>query len=506
MLVVQHTDRLARGDAITATHLIEIVLWAMKSKVRLRSVQDDSTCENLVLAVIKGDQAHGESERKSKAVKSGKQRELEKGNWSGGTPWDGYASTGGKSARLYIDETRAPVIRRIFELALEGLTRPAIMRKINAEGHRTRPVQRGTGKHHPHDGLPWTNTRVNQVLANPAYAGRHVLYRGTDHETEPRPGNWEAIIDPADFDRVQEKFRVRKEAEPRPEQGRPTSQYALSHLAVCGKCGRPMYGETETKSRKDGTRKRSYVCASKRGADGICDAPRLNADRIDQAVREHLDRLFVDMEAWKVDLARAAGQQRAALEDEVKRAAKELAKAQRQRDGVRKLYIEKQTPAREDALESVLQEVKVEQERFDAAERDLAALPDEPPIDAMLDIGNALQKRIEDDGSAVNERLRRIFKEFRVGLVDSVTVPDTIAIQPVLLPDLVGDSDHEDEDGGSMVIAGDPDGPVPFPPVPSDPAASPVTLLVPPPVTVLEVSKSSTAHTRSSARRASTRT
>ena len=261
VLVVQHTDRLARGDAITATHLIEIVLWAMKSKVRLRSVQDDSTCENLVLAVIKGDQAHGESERKSKAVKSGKQRELEKGNWSGGTPWDGYASTGGKSARLYIDETRAPVIRRIFELALEGLTRPAIMRKMKAEGHRTRPVQRGTGKHHPTTGSPGTNTRVNQVLANPAYAGRHVLYRGTDHRPNLDP-YWEAIIDPADFDRVQEKFRVRKEAEPRPEQGRPTSQYVLSHLAVCGKCGRPMYGETRRSPGKDGTRKTSDAPAS----------------------------------------------------------------------------------------------------------------------------------------------------------------------------------------------------------------------------------------------------
>jgi hypothetical protein len=38
----------------------------------------------------------------------------------------------------------------------------------------------------------------------------------------------------------------------------------------------------------------------------MCDAPRLNADRIDDAVKEHLDRLFIDMDAWKTDLSRAA--------------------------------------------------------------------------------------------------------------------------------------------------------------------------------------------------------
>src|SRR5271165_1103515 len=34
-LIVQHSDRLARGDAKQARHLIEVVLWALKHDVQL---------------------------------------------------------------------------------------------------------------------------------------------------------------------------------------------------------------------------------------------------------------------------------------------------------------------------------------------------------------------------------------------------------------------------------------------------------------------------------------
>src|SRR5207248_2869553 len=45
-LIVQHSDRLARGDGIVAQHLVELLLWARKAGVRIRSCQDDTTGEN----------------------------------------------------------------------------------------------------------------------------------------------------------------------------------------------------------------------------------------------------------------------------------------------------------------------------------------------------------------------------------------------------------------------------------------------------------------------------
>src|SRR5215212_3079504 len=45
-LWVQHSDRLARGDGVTADHLVEIFFAMRKAGVRLRSVQDDSNFDD----------------------------------------------------------------------------------------------------------------------------------------------------------------------------------------------------------------------------------------------------------------------------------------------------------------------------------------------------------------------------------------------------------------------------------------------------------------------------
>ena len=61
VVVVQHSDRLARGDARQAQHLVEIVLWAVKSGVTIRSVQDDHFAEestSLLMGALDGAAEH----------------------------------------------------------------------------------------------------------------------------------------------------------------------------------------------------------------------------------------------------------------------------------------------------------------------------------------------------------------------------------------------------------------------------------------------------------------
>ena len=54
MLIVQHSDRLARGNAKQARHLVEIVTWAIKHDVTIRSFD------------------HGRFERTGKGIDIGK--------------------------------------------------------------------------------------------------------------------------------------------------------------------------------------------------------------------------------------------------------------------------------------------------------------------------------------------------------------------------------------------------------------------------------------------------
>ncbi|MGH7485428.1 MAG: recombinase family protein, partial [bacterium] len=89
-LIVQHSDRLARGDARQARHLVEIALWAIKADVTIRCVEDPATFESIVMAAVMGDRNSEDSRRKSQAVSKGMRRLAERGGYSGRRPY-GYA-------------------------------------------------------------------------------------------------------------------------------------------------------------------------------------------------------------------------------------------------------------------------------------------------------------------------------------------------------------------------------------------------------------------------------
>jgi DNA invertase Pin-like site-specific DNA recombinase len=73
-LWVQHPDRLARGDGITADHLAEVWFALRRHRVRLRSVQDDSNLEDAIRVVLSGERNHEDSKRKSEAIQRGLKR------------------------------------------------------------------------------------------------------------------------------------------------------------------------------------------------------------------------------------------------------------------------------------------------------------------------------------------------------------------------------------------------------------------------------------------------
>jgi DNA invertase Pin-like site-specific DNA recombinase len=83
-LVVQHSDRLARGDGVQARHLVEPLWWGQAHGVELRSKEDDSTFTNPLLTFAMGERNAEDSRRKSAAVKGGMQRATARGQHAGG--------------------------------------------------------------------------------------------------------------------------------------------------------------------------------------------------------------------------------------------------------------------------------------------------------------------------------------------------------------------------------------------------------------------------------------
>src|SRR5207342_3461367 len=166
-----------------------------------------------------------------------------------------------------------------------------IARSLNAEDLRTK------------NGGPWSRRRVQDMLLNPVYAGR-VARRGRgsgrDYVRLAEPevveaSNVEALIEPARWDAIVAARATRDAVAPdsRKRGGRPTTRHALSGSAACERCGSRMYARTSPYVRRDGTRARTYVCASVHGGTGACDQPTIDAERIDTSVVAYLDRLFV---------------------------------------------------------------------------------------------------------------------------------------------------------------------------------------------------------------------
>ena len=103
-LIVQRSDRLARGDAVKAQHLSEVVLWAIKHDVTLISVLDPAAFPHgagadpnmkLILGGIAGMSGNQESEKRGQSVKK-----------DSGVGWSNAASTSVVDARSGIATKR----------------------------------------------------------------------------------------------------------------------------------------------------------------------------------------------------------------------------------------------------------------------------------------------------------------------------------------------------------------------------------------------------------------
>ena len=156
--------------------------------------------------------------------------------------------------KLVIDEDSAAVVRRIFDMTLQGCGSTEIARRLNSEGILTpgayfrmkNPGSNRFKKASEKNG--WTAAAVLNILHQYEYTGALVgrkRYKASLHEKRTVPqdradwiiyeGAHDAIISKEDFDRAQEAIRQR----PRRARG-PAQEYPLKGLLKCGNCHRTL--------------------------------------------------------------------------------------------------------------------------------------------------------------------------------------------------------------------------------------------------------------------------
>ena len=249
MVITKDLSRLGR-DYILTGHYME--RYFPEHRVRYISLLDgidtgvDSTANDITpFRAIMNDMYAKDISKKIKSVKRDKQR---KGQFIGGKPVYGYKMHPTEKNKIVIDEEVAPIVRRIFALALSGMSCRNIATLLNQEGVPTPATYAHlpVAKPGPYTGL-WSSERISDMLQNETYIGNMVQGRSVKISYKSKkclkqnPANWvvvegthEPLVDLETFQKVRMLVNSRRHTRSR------TYDFLLKGLIFCHECGYPL--------------------------------------------------------------------------------------------------------------------------------------------------------------------------------------------------------------------------------------------------------------------------
>ncbi|UYL94141.1 site-specific recombinase [Geobacillus phage vB_GthS_PK5.2] len=268
-VLVYRLDRLTRSvlDLHNLLKLFDKHNCKFKSATE---VYDTTTATGRMFITFVAALAQWERENTAERVKVNMQQMVREGKYPGGKVNFGYKLENGK---IVINEQEADVVRKMFELYLEGNGDNRTATLLNRIGHRTRL------------GRMWTGKQVRDILTNQIYIGRF-FYMDEYHDGIVPP-----IIDEETFETAQKMREGRRGKHPK----QISSDYIFSGVLRCARCGCVMPGKLSNHTVKGGIyARRKYTC---RGTFiKMCDMPMLDEQSIEEAFLRYIQE-FRDISA-----------------------------------------------------------------------------------------------------------------------------------------------------------------------------------------------------------------
>ena len=296
MVITKDLSRLGR-DYIMTGHYME--RYFPEHRVRYISLLDgidtgvDSSANEITpFRAIMNDMYAKDISKKIKSVKRDKQR---KGQFIGGKPVYGYKMHPTEKNKIIIDEEVAPIVRRIFAMALDGVSCRQIAATLNEEGVPTPATYCGwnMGCKGPYAGL-WSSERISDMLQNETYIGNMVQgkYGSVSYKTKqnkPRPksewyiveGTHEPIIDRELWDRVQALIEQR---------AKPFDVGTIGLFARKARCANCGYTMRSSKNHN----KHYLQCSNRHVAKDACIGSFISVDKLERLVIDELNRLATE--------------------------------------------------------------------------------------------------------------------------------------------------------------------------------------------------------------------
>ena len=244
-----------------------------------------------------------DTSKKIKAVFKAKMRDGKR--VSGAVPYGYYRKPEDKQT-LYVDEASASVVRRIFQLACDGMGATAIADTLSED--KILIPSAYARQNHPedcqctnyHDPYTWNATTVGYILNRREYLGHAVLGKTTRDNFKTKRkrianedellvfyNTHEAIIDQETYDKAQ---RMRKRVSPRRNSEKPA--HRLSGLLYCADCGsRLAYINSKPKDGKIYDSNQAFRCSRYHNKYHSCTGHYIKASTIEMLIYQATKRV-----------------------------------------------------------------------------------------------------------------------------------------------------------------------------------------------------------------------
>lgn len=320
VVVTKDYSRLGRDNLFTE-HLREI--FFPKYKCRYVAINDNiDTMYDDDYAPFKALFNAQYSKDISKKVHTAYVNQAQKGRFTGCVAPFGYQKDPEDATHLILDEDTAPIVRQIFDWALDGHGTAFIKRRLEANKvpcptwwNRIRGIRNHYTKwelQDPENGkYVWDDSVIGDMLINPVYYGA-IASQKKNYKfkvgviNEKKPDEWiivenmhDPIVDQSDFEIVQEKIESRKCS-----RGDGTTSL-FAGLIKCGECGKALtIRKTNAKNPQD-----IYACVTyNRHGKNHCTQHRVEFDTLYNVVFDEIKELAqetVDSADVVEDLAEA---------------------------------------------------------------------------------------------------------------------------------------------------------------------------------------------------------
>lgn len=237
----------------------------------------------------------------SKKIRSVCRQKRENGQYISAYPPYGYVKdTSNEMANLLVDEYASNIVKRIFDMYVNGMSTYKICDILNKENIEPPAVYLKMNLvHRSKDYYKWRPSSVQKILKNEVYLGKllqgktkKLSYKSKKKIDLPREiwivkeNAHEPLVNNETFEKVQQILKTKYNTRNR------NREYLLKGITYCHNCGNKLTFVTKTEKYKDTKYERRYVICTT-ATKGRCIRQYNNYDKLEKEILEYIRKVCI---------------------------------------------------------------------------------------------------------------------------------------------------------------------------------------------------------------------